>query len=173
MIRSLALRRPWRLTIGDWAVNGILAATAVLLVAALVAWLSGFEPLVERSGSMRPLLAPGDLLISQTVSPAQLHAGDVVSFVDPTRHDELVTHRVVSIQRTGQELKFVTRGDANAAPESWTAASTGHLRRMVAHVPLLGYASAWLSWQPLRLALIYLASASLAVLALRRIWRGR
>jgi signal peptidase len=173
MMPALSLRLWPRLRVSDWVVNGAMLLTAALLAAALLAWVSGFQPLFERSGSMRPTLSPGDLLISQTVSPAQVRPGDVVSFVDPSRHDELITHRVVSIRARGSVFKFATRGDANPAAESWTIAASGHLRRMVAHVPLLGYAAWLISVKALRLALVYVGSAALALLALRRIWRTK
>jgi signal peptidase I len=57
------------------------------------------------SGSMSPLLRPGDFVHMQFASPESMRCGDVVVFI---LDQHLVTHRLISVGRPS----FCTKGDA-------------------------------------------------------------
>jgi signal peptidase len=90
------------------------------------------------SGSMRPSLGVGDLIISQVIRVDQLRAGDITTYQD-TEADRFITHRVQSISWRGDLADVVTRGDANEVAEYWTAPASGKVGRVMLHVPRLGY----------------------------------
>src|SRR5438034_11360898 len=96
-VASRVRARPARLTRIFSAVPTVLlcAALALALVAGVGAAL-GFRGEVILSGSMRPHLAPGDLVVVERVAPAQMRVGDVVSFSAPGRRGVTITHRVRS-----------------------------------------------------------------------------
>lgn len=71
---------------------------------------------VVLSGSMEPTISPGDVIVVESVDPADIEEGDVITFrregdVRPT------THRVIEVREEGGEPAFRTAGDANEAPD--------------------------------------------------------
>jgi signal peptidase I len=150
--------------------TALTVGAALLLVMARIA---GLQPLVEQSGSMRPAIAPGDLVIVRTVHADALAVGDVVSFHDDTRAGALITHRVTAVHRDGDLLAVATLGDANNAGEHWVAAPDAQLGRAVVVVPYTGAVLTALS-APLAAGCLLGILAVLAALAVTaRIRRGR
>lgn len=105
--------------------------TAVLLarmylgvVVGLVAWsllplVLQWQPTVAMSGSMAPAIQSGDVLVAQpltveTVDEEALRIGQVPLAKDPSNPGQLITHRIVGYAEDG----YLTRGDANAQPDS-------------------------------------------------------
>jgi len=93
------------------------------------------------SGSMRPGLAVGGVVISQRVRVDSLAVRDVIVFADPYKPSEQVLHRIVHITKgkSGQ-LLFNTQGDANTVRYPWTFSIHGnYVYRVRWTVPLIGY----------------------------------
>lgn len=146
-------------------------AAAILVLALLLAGRPlGIQAMVDRSDSMRPAIAAGDLVVSRIGSPAKVGPGDIVTFTDPERRGRLITHRIVERSRAGASWAFVTRGDANSGSERWKVEASGSVGRYVGRVPRAGYAVAWLSSPLARLGLLGLGGLVLGGLLLRRIW---
>lgn len=125
----------------------LVAVTAVAVVVVLP-WLTvvaGYRPLVVQSGSMAPAVRTGDAVVSRVVHPSAVGVGDVVTFVDVTRGDRLITHRVVEVRHDGGHYAFVTKGDRNSGVERWNIEENGTLGRMAWRVPKLGFAVAVMS----------------------------
>ncbi|HVM12115.1 MAG TPA: signal peptidase I, partial [Actinomycetota bacterium] len=131
---------------------------------------SGLRPLVVRSGSMEPAIGTGDVVFTRMVPPALLKRGEVVTFRDPSRGDDLVTHRVVEVRRAATSFGFVTRGDANTGVERWSVERDGRIGRMALRVPRAGYVLAVFATAPVRAALLAAGFLVLSIVALRRIW---
>jgi signal peptidase len=125
----------WR-ALGAIAVG--LVAGALLVTVAAVAFFD-FRVLNVTSGSMAPAIEAGDLVV---VKPAPIHsirAGDIVLF-ESGGDDVLTVHRVVGVNEialevrdasgavsTTTEMRLVTRGDANPAPDN-AEVTAGQLR---------------------------------------------
>ncbi|MGW2258113.1 signal peptidase I [Streptomyces sp. NPDC001780] len=89
---------------------GLLVWTHVPVVA--LGWTAG----VVQSGSMRPALTPGDVVLYQPPSRDRPPAvGHIVLVRDPTRPGRLLTHRVHQVR---PDNALITKGDANPAPDS-------------------------------------------------------
>lgn len=145
----------------------ILAALGVTV--AFVGGLLGFRPYAIRSGSMTPALQVGDLIINRPELPMRVHPRDVVTFIHPTLH-ESVTHRVVTVRQVGDEVEFITKGDANTSSESWRVPVDSHVGHMVLSVPRAGFAiRLFQRWMPVCGIVIF--AIYLGVVLLRRIWR--
>ena len=75
----------------------------------------GFIPLTVESQSMSPTFNEGDLIICKQIDDAKsLKVDDVITFwtlIDGKKVKN--THRIVSINDTGNSLSFITRGDNN------------------------------------------------------------
>jgi signal peptidase len=79
----------------------------------------------ELTGSMRPAIPVGGLILYRPIQATRLKPRDVISF-HRTGYVETVTHRVVSVSRSGATIDVVTRGDANNADDSQTATFARH-----------------------------------------------
>jgi len=93
------------------------------------------------SGSMRPGLAVGGVVVSERVPVDSLAVRDVIVFRRPDQPAEQVVHRIVHIARTGSgQLLINTQGDANAVRDPWTVTLRGSYAYEARwSVPLLGY----------------------------------
>jgi len=120
-----------------------IAASAVLGVAALLAWafvptLFGARSLIVTSGSMGRAMPVGSVAITRMVDARSIAVGDVISFRHPSSPNT-VTHRVVSIRSEGGQVVFTTKGDANPAPDPEAVHVTGSIDRLEHVVPYAGY----------------------------------
>ena len=93
------------------------------------------------SGSMRPGLSVGGVVVSQRVPVDSLHVRDVIIFRDPFKPSEQIVHRIVRITKgPGGKLQFNTQGDANNVRDPWTLTIEGDsIYRARWSVPLVGY----------------------------------
>ena len=87
-------------TLGLW----VLTATAV----------TGWTPVVLTTGSMSPMLRPGDVVLLEQSDDEPVVQGSVITFRRPGA-DQPVTHRVFEVLEDG---RFVTKGDANPTPDT-------------------------------------------------------
>jgi len=131
----------------------------------------GYQSLTVVSGSMVPTLGVGSVVIDEVISPADARPGDIVTFKDPLRPRQL-THRLKRVRVDGDTFYMTTLGDANDAPEHWSVPRTGHIGRVVAHFPKLGYVRAWLGSRYARLGAMGIVLL-LGALMLVDMWRPR
>lgn len=158
-----------RMWAGKLALAALLAAGAFALVVA-GAVLTGHRALVVRSGSMEPAIRTGDLVLVRSVSPGAVEAGDIVTFRDATRDQELVTHRVVRVRSEGAAFGFVTKGDVNTGVERWSVDAGGTIGEVAFRIPAAGYVLSWLGMPYVRVGLMGIAVLVLLTVALRKIW---
>jgi signal peptidase I len=151
-----------------WTGLGLLSGT---LLAASAPQLAGYRSFTVRSGSMTPAIETGDLVVTRPISPLTARVGDIVTFVDPEGTGKLFSHRVQSVRALGDEVAFVTRGDANTSTERWRVPADGSIGRVAYRIPKVGYALTWVDSGPARLALIAIPALLLLWAALARIWR--
>lgn len=151
-----------------WIGLGLLFGT---LLAAVAPQLAGYRSFTVRSGSMTPAIETGDVVVTKPVSPLAARVGDVVTFVDPEGTGKLFSHRVQSVRTVGEEVAFVTRGDANTSTEHWRVPAEGSIGRVAYRIPKIGYALSWIDSGPARLALIAIPALLLLWAAMVRIWR--
>lgn len=164
----LAQARASRL-VGGLALATLLGAVSLLLAVVVLQGL-GYRILIDRSDSMHPAISAGDVLVTRLAKPARVAVGDVVTFKDPLRQDELITHRVIRIAHDGHFVAFISRGDANTGEERWSVKTEGRVGILHLRVPNLGFFLIWLTLPIVRICLLSSGSAVLAVIVLRRIW---
>ena len=160
--------------VAGWLV--IIAAVAVVSLAVLVPRLAGATPYTVLSGSMRPGLPPGTLVVVRPVEPESLGIGSVITYQLKSGDPAVVTHRIVAqaLDSDGEPV-FRTRGDANdVADEKWVqpVQIKGELWYSV---PYLGYASDLLTGHQ-RQTGVYLVAAGFfgyALLMFAEAARGR
>lgn len=146
----------------------LLAAAAVLLGALMLApALFGYERYVITGDSMGKTIGRGSIVYARPVAVDRLRVGDVITYTPPAGRRK-VTHRIVWTGRgAGGARAFRTKGDANAAADPWRFELTGHTQaRVEAHVPYAGYVPAALGIRWVRVLVIGVPAALIAVAVL-------
>jgi signal peptidase len=145
---------------------GLLAALA-LGALMLLPPLAGYERYVITGGSMGDTIPKGSIVYDKPVPVAFLRVGDLVTYTPPAGSGPggRVTHRIVWIGRGSDGAPaFRTRGDANGAADPWRFELHGARQARVAgHVPYVGYVLAALGLRWVRMLVIGLPAALIAV----------
>ncbi len=129
----------------------VLLTLLVLSVAALGIFIhtghGSIQPVL--TGSMRPDIKPGDLVVTSRVPVTSLHVGDVVVFRPPGQTLARV-HRIASLKQLGAgRIAVTTKGDANADIDPWGKISMkGSTYRERFSIPAAGWvvANGGLRW---------------------------
>lgn len=97
------------------------------------------------SGSMRPGLQPGDVVVTHRVPITDLHVRDVIVFHPANEGARLTVHRIVKLTMKNGTTSVTTRGDANSINDPTSTSLSGTTAYRVSRVvPLLGYPAVWL-----------------------------
>ncbi|MEV6160337.1 signal peptidase I [Streptomyces sp. NPDC052052] len=123
-------------------------------------WTAG----VVQSGSMRPALMPGDVVLYQPSPRNRTPAvGQIVLAQDPTRPGHLLTHRVYQVLPNND---LITKGDDNSTPDSTPIRSTALQGVARLRVPWIGLpVQLWRAKQPVPEAILLLGLSALLALA--------
>jgi signal peptidase len=126
----------------------------------------GHPVMTVLSGSMTPVIRTGDLIVDNPVTPQQassLQPGQIISVREAPGSQKIITHRIVAVKVGHGTVSYVTRGDANNAPDAALRPASDVIGVFRLDVPRGGYVLAALH-RPLVLGLL-LAGALLALLA--------
>lgn len=118
------------------------------------------------TGSMRPAINPGDLVITRTAAASGVGVGDIVVV---NSRDVPIAHRVVEVRIVSGLNRLTTKGDANALIDSdpVMVSADREVPRVIWRVPAVGSMLAFLaSPQSQRLGLTLLVGANLLALTL-------
>jgi signal peptidase I len=118
-----------------------IAILAVCCVALLVFGISltGWKALSIPTGSMRPAIPPGSLVLVHRVSISSLKVGDVITYINPMNPKTTLSHRIVKKYLINNKIPaFVTKGDANKTTD--VPITEGSVEgKVVMRIPKLGY----------------------------------
>lgn len=120
----------------------ILSGAFVLMLAVLIGvapLFVGLHPFVIISGSMEPTIHTGSVVLARTVSPSDLHVGDVIAFNPHANAALPIVHRIVALTERNGTRYATTRGDANTGDDA-EMALTGPVLKVDMAIPLVGYA---------------------------------
>ncbi len=121
--------------------DAIILLIAVILLNALIPFFTGSQmPLIVLSGSMAPMMLPGDMMIAKSVDPNELQVGDVIVFHPPGSDDPntLITHRIISLEEE-KERMFQTKGDANNAQDDFKVPASNIVGKQSFVISFAGY----------------------------------
>lgn len=174
MATTEAPRRGVLRRLGRVATNLIAVASFALAALFLIPGLLGFERYVITGGSMSGTFERGSLVFERVVPVSELKVGDIITYTPPADSglNELVTHRIHSIEPTDQGPLFRTKGDANASVDSWTFLLEAPTQaRLEVAVPHVGWALIALADKDLRMVIIGIPAAVIALLSLLEVSR--
>ena len=154
---------------------GLTVVAVVLLVGLTAAPAAlGYKTYVVLSGSMEPSIETGAVIFAQAVAPTSLKVGDVIVY-NRTDVDERVTHRIVEMNDVSSgRPTFVTKGDANGAPDAWTVQYSGNTAgKVLFSIPYVGYVNHALETPQGRMVFLIVPVVVLSVMWLAQIWRPK
>ncbi|MGK3958157.1 signal peptidase I [Arthrobacter sp. R4] len=151
----------------------VAVAIAAFLFLALGPRVFGYQTSTMLTGSMSPLINPGDVVVTVPTPISEIRVGDIITYHIPVEDHRVETHRVAEVLTNADGSMAVrTKGDANRGADPWTATLQGAtVDQHVLTVPYVGQAIRNLR-QPLVLnTLMYGAPAVLVIGLLGSIWR--
>ena len=110
-------------------------ATLALTVAASAIF--GQKVVAIHSSTMEPTLSDGDIIVARQVQPADVNAGDLMTFAEPETGRTL-TRRVRAIVETGDEVVFETKADNLDEVERFSLPIDGQVAEPRRRIPLAG-----------------------------------
>lgn len=127
-------------------INTLIVAAAVLLAVLLVGMrLVGFQLFAVLSGSMEPEYPVGALIYVRETDPAELKAGDVITY--HLAGDTISTHRIVEVvpdENDPESFSFRTKGDANEIEDAGLVHSSELVGTPAAVIPKLGFFASYI-----------------------------
>jgi signal peptidase len=133
--RHRQARREGEGSLAGWIVTTVVAVAIIWFAVGLFP----VHPTTVISGSMRPTLDVGDVVIVVKAPADTIKPGDIIQF----REAEGVTtvHRVVQIQEIEGERVFITQGDANSEPDANPVIPENVVGKAVFDIPKIGWAA--------------------------------
>ena len=128
----------------DRLIVGCLSFSFLLIGLLFYRPLHGFRVQVILSGSMKPALQTGSLVLVQERKPWEYKVGDIVSFRPPTAKAVTVTHRIIDLRLHNGVPIMHTKGDANSSGDPWESSLGSITGKTLISIPWLGYPIAWL-----------------------------
>jgi signal peptidase I len=98
------------------------------------------KPYLVPSGSMVPVINPGDVVLTVPVQPSVIKVGDIIEYRNKQENINIV-HRVIAIGGSTQNLSFIFKGDANDSPDANAVSPQQIMGRVVVIVPKIGWIS--------------------------------
>jgi signal peptidase len=148
-------------------VSAVLVLACALGVLMLTPAVVGLDRYVITGASMGDAIPKGSIAYTRKVPVADLRVGDVITYTPPAGAGPggRVTHRIVWVGRGASGARaFRTKGDANASPDPWKfELHRATQARVAGHVPYAGYPIAALSLRWVRMLVIGLPAALIAL----------
>jgi len=138
-------------------IGGIILAVAVFMVFYRPVPLAGdTHYLVVQSGSMEPALPVGSVVVIKPVDPNKLQKDEIICF--KRSGPQSITHRIFDVTDEG----FITKGDANKAPDNFILEKKDIIGKVVFTIPYLGYLNHFVG-TPLGFTLLIILPATIII----------
>jgi len=133
---------------------------AVLLIVSVFPITGNYKLMIVQSGSMTPAIKMGSIVM---VKPADDYKiGDVITFGPMTKTKAPTSHRIYDIKVVDGQPVYITKGDANNAPDQREITKREIIGKVLFDVPYLGFAVEFAK-KPLGFALIIIVPAGIIV----------
>ncbi len=111
-------------------------AITLLVIVSVIPVPGNYQLKIVKSGSMEPAIMTGSVVVLHPgVGPYAV--GDVITY--GARGRTPTTHRVVEVKGQGDQVRYVTRGDANNTPDLIEVTADNVVGKVVFSIPVLGY----------------------------------
>ena len=134
---------------------------AILLIVSVFPITGNYKLMIVQSGSMEPAIKMGSVVI---VKPAEDYKiGDVITFGPYSKTKAPTSHRVYDIKVVDGQPVYITKGDANNAPDSREIQKRDIIGKVLFSVPYMGYAVDFAK-KPVGFALIIIIPAAIIII---------
>jgi signal peptidase I len=112
--------------------------------------LFGYKFYTVLTGSMKPTINPGSLVIVKESKPDEIKSGDIITF-GSSNTDNVTTHRVKKVINE-DGVKFITQGDANNVEDPMPIESGLVYGKVINFIPIIGatmnfvQVNTWILW---------------------------
>jgi len=136
---------------------------AGLLIISVFPITGNIKFMVVQSGSMAPAIKTGSLVMVKPLpstgsGQADYKIGDVITFGPVTKTKAPTSHRIQDIKVNEGNIVYITKGDANNAPDAREVQKKEVLGKVEFSIPYLGYVVNFAK-QPMGFALLIIAPA--------------
>lgn len=123
-----------------------------------------YNVLSVMSGSMKPTIMTGSIVVVKPINLEQYKVGDIITFQSPDYRavKDNITHRIYRIEEKDGTRYFVTKGDANDGPDTEYVQPNKILGKSFFSIPLLGYLFGYIKTLP-GLVLIIIIPATIII----------
>ena len=96
---------------------------------------TGLGASAVKTGSMRPTIDPGDLVITVNKDIVEPKVGSIIVATPPVAGQDLpaIAHRIIEIKPDGS---YKTKGDYNPEPDTWIDRPEDVDKTVIAHIPM-------------------------------------
>lgn len=141
---------------------------ALLLVFSALPIPGGAKVFIVQSGSMEPAIKTGSVVVVKSAS--EYRVGDIITFGPYSKTKTPTTHRIYEMKVIGGEPVYITKGDANNAPDQRQITKREIIGKVMLDMPYVGYAVA-AAKTPIGFMLIIIIPAAIIVYdEIRKIW---
>ena len=137
-----------------------IGAIAILLIFSVFPITGNYKLMIVKSGSMTPAIKIGSIVVIKPMDEYKI--GDVISFGETTKIEAPTTHRIYDIKVTEGKVSYITKGDANNAPDRKEISQIEVIGKVLFSVPFVGYAVDFTK-KPLGFALIIIAPGAIII----------
>ena len=117
---------------------GFIVLVAILLIVSVFPITGNYKLMIVQSGSMAPAIKMGSVVV---VKPADDYKiGDVITFGPYSRTKAPTSHRIYDIKVVDGQSVYITKGDANNAPDAREIQKRDVLGKVLFSVPYIGFA---------------------------------
>lgn len=148
---------------------GFLTLIALLLIISVVPITGNYKIMTVLSGSMEPEIKGGSIIIVKPYSDYKI--GDVITFGPRNETQTPTTHRIYDIKVVGGSPVYITKGDANNAPDQKEVNKSDVLGKVLFSVPFMGYVVDFVK-KPIGFILIIIVPAAIIIYdEIKKIWK--
>jgi signal peptidase len=98
------------------------------------------KPFLVPSGSMVPVIDPGDVVLVAPVQTDAIKVGEIIEYRS-TKENINIVHRVIAITGDASNMFFITKGDANGSPDADPVSPQAVIGREIFVIPKIGWIS--------------------------------
>ena len=147
---------------------GFIILIALLLIVSVLPITGNYKVMTVISGSMAPAIKMGSVVVVKPPSAgsgqaADYKIGDVITFGPYSKTKAPTTHRIYEIKVVDGQPVYITKGDANNAPDAREIKKTDIVGKVLFSVPYVGYAVEFAK-QPLGFGLIIIVPAAVIII---------
>ncbi len=137
-----------------------IAVIAILLIISVFPITGNYKFMIVQSGSMEPAIEMGSVVMVKPVDSYKIE--DVITFTNPKKPGESITHRIYDMKVNEGVPVYITKGDANNAPDTREIQEKDIIGKVLLDIPYLGYAVDF-AQKPLGFALIIIVPAVIII----------